>query len=296
MLDDFYRRVAEMPPKQMKTIDLSQLMIFNPGLLNQRLSNLDSLSDSDLIQIIVNNYKTILSEVVDKRNPLFINLFVNIRFISIFLHSLSMIDDMNTNNIVYINKIIYSYIYTNKNNIGIQQKQLYIDIAKYINRDLIMRLNRLNIEEELATAIALSRRLSNNEYENVVNTLYVIIKSNGAYDMFDDNMIDEIISILFNNLTLLIEGVMFNNVEYTDQNESEIFSRIINSVCRFLNQIPTKDMFMCISSISEDYRTFFRNKGIKPTFHLDCLSYEDYPRIIQFLDNNRYSNTPILIP
>jgi len=268
-------------------INIMDTPIFNIQVLYDKLSNIDKVSDKELYSLLKIGYKDLLKDIFNKDTPLYLTLLTNSKFITIFIQVLSS-EILDYDCKVYCNKIAYDYLTLSENKDKYIQ-QLYYTLSKVVNRGIIPGLLGLGIQEDLASYIALARYSSLKEMINVERVNFIIISSSKEHVMAEQ-MIVWIYEKLFDRVTPLFEGVMFDILteddedNYTD-NMLETYSTISLAVLDIMNNLPSQDIRKVLISYVGDYELVYRKPNQKTTrFSMDSLS-TDYSRINQAIED-----------
>lgn len=291
MFDELYERAMNTKPEQKVVLDLSQDMFYNPNLFTSKLENIDKISDTELFDLIRSYYNSLLSDLFIG-NRKYISLFTNARFLTIFTQVISNVQDLSYNNKVYCNKLAYDY--TTLPNPDPDIKQLLYSLSRVVNRNIIPGLLGLGLPNDLACYIALTRYSSQRENINVKRLNLVLI--NSPIEIMTEQMIVFIYEKLFDRLTPLFEGTMFDIYDKFETESAEnIYSIISLSILDILEAQTSATIRKVLLSYEADYKTFHAKSNGKPArFSMQCLSPDDYPRINTAIENLKLEN--IFVP
>ena len=244
---------------------------YNVNLFKNKMEQIDSLSDTELVQIIRKNY----SFIFNLEDKTYLKLFMNERFLN------SLIDVVTYNPLsvterITCNAIIYEYlVLLNGDNYDI--KSLLIRLAKVVNRDLVNILMGMRLSGELAAYIAFTRNGSIDEKINVKRINFLLSQQNMEYSDMKN-----IYRILFgNSILFLFTHTMFDAYQLEDWMTNEFIqnhNNISRIVLEMLEDSPYPDIRMILSSYAKDFAILHTADRSKIRFSLRDYS-KDYPRI-----------------
>jgi hypothetical protein len=285
MFENFINDVknAKKQPENLN-INFSDNPAINIELFKEKMQSLDSISDRDLFDLVKYSYQTILEDIFINNNArLALDIFTHPRFIMTLNQVLLNNIQLTHSQKVYCNKLAYDYL-TLRENKDQYVKQLLFTLSKTVNKDVIPGLLGIELPEELAAFLALSRYSSEKESVNVKRVNFIIVTS--SIQLMTEQRIIWIYEKLFNNLTPLVEGIMFDvyeEAEFNDNEEArEIYSIINLAILDILNSAPIDVIRKILMSYAGDFSTLYAgNKSVR--FNMNALS-EDYARITHVVE------------
>lgn len=297
MFEDFFKEVKEKSQSATYTnIDISKMSALNIDYFREQLLyNLNNLADNELYNFISANYKTVLQDIIDKRDERYLMIVSNTRFLSIFNEVLRH----NTLNIMEIkncNKIAYSFLTHNSTPDDDYIRSLYFNMSSIVNSHIVMRLIGVGVSEELAAMIAISRYSHDNELYNCKRVNNVLISSK---TLLTEQIIINIFEILYDEFYILFNGVMYDvyseqELDAISEDASQIYSNMSLALIDMTNTLPDQVIYSVLVEYLSANNT---SKDYSDTrFKLYSLNSTDYYRILQVLDRvitekGFYSNT-----
>lgn len=270
---DVIDRILETPSQPKVYDNLSDNVLLNPELFQEKLSNIDSLSDSELSDLIKKTYNILLDEI-DKKQYNGLSLFTNVRFLSTFLQVVRAIRLTETQRKT-VNKLCYDYLtWTHEKDENV--KNLLFNMAKVVNQDVLPGLLGLGLNEELASFLALSRFSSSKEMINVKRVNFIIRTQ--PSQLMTEQMIVNIYSKLFKHVSPLFTGTIIDVETFTEEQEdaSLVYSTISNAVLDILNTLTLEDIRKVLLSYNLTREYYYQGKPVR--FTMNALS-DDYARI-----------------
>jgi hypothetical protein len=282
-LNHFYSQLSKTPPRVSPTVDvsISNNPIMNRDVLKTKLLDLDSIMDYDLTNLIKTCIDQICSDILNQDN-FYITLIQNHKFLDSFTKAISSIPIDNTRRLC-VNKLTYDYL-TLADKGDEYVKHRFVNLCAMINKVAIDRLIDLGIDMSTAVNMAMSRYSSMSEIVNVKRLNFVIC--NKDPEIMTEQMIIYIYEKLFNRITPLFEGAMFEY--YTDEEADTlgdsfmtIYSAVSLAVLTILNNMTSIDIKKVLIGYSGKW--FFEGKPMV-RFSLHALS-GDFDRINAVVDS-----------
>ena len=139
MFEKFVNDIKNMPvtPPVLLDMDISNDPRYSIDAFKHKILHNAEIPDDELYTFIKTQYKSILRSIFDMRDQIYLQFFMNHKFIMTLTSVMSQIKiDEETR--MYCNKIIYDYITYD----GHQQDiaELMIALSKVVNRDNILQL------------------------------------------------------------------------------------------------------------------------------------------------------------
>lgn len=287
MFEDYVTELNSAPvvKPEFKPLTIGQT-VMTPYVLEDKLSNISNLTNNELYEVLMLAYPTILNKTfIDKNKAMIANLFMNERFVSIFSQVLSNVnipftDDQKTN----CNRLIYDYIVYNGSKKSKHVMEILYKVGKIINRDIVPIVCALGLNEQLAINLIIARFSTKDEYLGMQRVNVVIMNSD--INIMTEQMIVWIYEKLFNHLTPMFEGIMFdvwNDDDFINEDKEEIYGTINLAILDILQDAPMKNIISVISSFAQDRYYIHANDPIR--FNIKAISLSDYGRVIEAIDH-----------
>lgn len=282
---DIFKNIKENAVSE-KVPELVNVDIVNSPLINtvfrDRIQNIDKMTDRELYNLLKNSYETLFSDIFIKNDIQYLNMFTNSRFLNMITQIMGEVQISYINRI-YCNKIVYDYLAYDNSDEYI--KSLMLNFSRVVNRDIIPIIVGIGIPENIATELVIARYSSMKELVNVKRLNFVITSS--LIDIMTEQTIVFIYEKLFNKMTPLFEGIMFDVYECETEESEEIYSRISLAVLDILNGMTSADIRKVLISYSSDYTMLFVDNGVR--FSMNSLSY-DFERINNIVEQLKQEN------
>lgn len=253
--------------------------------VKNNLSNIDDISDKDLYILVLKTYGLILEEVFVLKNIELIKvLYNNPRFIMTLTSVLGNpeVEVTNTQKI-WCNKLTYDY-FTSNSQKDDHIKALLIKLSNTVNRSYTPGLIGLGLNETLVSYMV-NARFSSEKEQIQVRRLNLII-ANQSPDVMTVQMIVNIYGQLFDHITPLFDGIMYDvwsQDQLEDKNIAEVYSTITTAIIEIVNNLPIDIMQQLLYNFSESYRLLNNGKPVR--FNIYAICQEDYPRLYMTLES-----------
>lgn len=285
MFEDYIKQLNEIQDTPTEYVNLSiGSSVLTPYVLEDKLSNISVLSDRQLYELLAIAYSTILNKTfIDKNKMIIKNLFENERFVMVFSQVLMNVTiPFDTEQKTNCNRLIYDYImFKNKDQ---HILKLLYNLARTINRDTIPQVCALGLEEPLAVDLVISRYSTTNESLGM-KRVNVVITTQSSIEVMTEQMIVWIYEKLFDHLTPMFEGIMFDSwkeEDLIDEEKEEIYGTINLAILDILQDAPLDSIVSVLSSFAQD--KYFIHSDDPVRFNIKSISVSDYGRIIQAID------------
>ena len=265
-------------------ININNDPVINASLFEQMLSSdIESISDSYLYQVIKASYKDILKGIFERKDTNYLVTFTNPKFLSVLNQVMNTIQIEHDERMA-CNKLAYDYLTLSHSDDYI--RTLLFTLSKTVNKYYIPGLIGIGLSENLASYLALARFSS---HDDIINTKRVnfIIMTTSSNIMTEQRIVD-IYSKLFDSVTPLFEGTMFDYLNdeedwVTDEIEL-VFSTISLAVLAILNSLPTNMIIKVLESYNIDNQLLHSDEPKR--FSLRSISGEYYKIVnaIEFLE------------
>lgn len=269
---DIINNIMNTPATPIEYANLNDNIFLNPEQFTEKLSNIDSLSDLDLMDVVKKSYSYILEQTYNK-NCIYVPLFTNKRFVESFLQiirSVSLLDSQRTT----INKICYDYLTLHDKDEQIVN--ILFNMSKIVNQNVLPGLLGLGLNEQLSDYLALSRFSSTKELINVKRVNFII--QNQPSQLMTEQMIVNIYCKLFDSVSTLFTGTIVDYDEFTEEEEdiSLVYSTISNAVLDILETLTLEQIRQVLLSYNITRESYYSGKKMR--FTMNALS-DDYNRI-----------------
>ena len=286
MFEDYVKELYSHPdqPATYERLNIGNT-VMTPYVLEEKLSNISDMSNSELYNILILAYPTILDKAfIDKNKAIIAKLFMNERFVSVFSQVLTNVTiPFTKEQRINCNRLIYDYIVYNGSNKSGKVLEILYKVGKTINRDMVPILCSLGLNERLSTDLIIAGLSSSDEYIGMQRVNVVIM--NNDISIMTEQMIVWIYEKLFNHLTPMFEGIMFdvwNEDDFINEDKEEIYGTINLAILDILQDAPLSSIMSVISSFSQDRYYIHSKDPIR--FNIKAISVSDYGRIIEAID------------
>lgn len=256
----------------------------NINAITNKLFKLDDLDDESLYNLICKTYPYILDEMFISKNIELIKfLYTNPRFIMTFTNVLSRPNIKLTYlQMIYCNKLAYDY-FTARGDKDDYIKALLVNLVKTVNRSITPGLIGLGLNEELVSYLT-NARLSSLKEPIQVKRLNLIIM-NQSTDIMTVQMIIDIYGKLFDRITPLFEGIMYDYwslEQFTGKEMEDVYATINIAILEIVNNLPEDIMYHLLRNFYESHQLINLNKRVR--FNIYSFCQDDYPRLYYTLE------------
>lgn len=144
-------------------------LVQGPEKLAKDLENIDCMEGADVYRILKTDYHVLFSNAID--NPCFDQLKRSDKFIYI-LTQVCDEADLTYEERVYCNSMLYHLLADDTVNEYMQK--LYYTLGKCVNRNMLERFRRVGVDPILSTYLAIVRKSSFDQKDNVARLNFVI--------------------------------------------------------------------------------------------------------------------------
>lgn len=285
MFEDLLKKVEEEEAKKsvnMVETDFSEDISLNIDALKETILNMSSLSDDELRQVLKTSYGYIIDDIMYETDAEYIKAFTDKRFLQELIKILNTVT-LEPDRRICCNKLAYDYITSNSEDSYV--KQLLFTMSKIVNKDKVPILMGFGIPEEFAVHMALSRYSSRKETINVRRLNFVIATT--PKDFIDIQRIVNIYETLFDAVTPIFEGTMFDVFDATEEWVTEdildIYSMITIAVLDILSNMPKAEIRKVLVSYANDYEYIYNRDYSKIRFSLRSIA-DDFIRVIEVVE------------
>lgn len=240
--------------------------------------DLKTMDDRELFSIIQSSYPHMLHMIIYAGDERYLNLTTQDKFLVTLNQVLSQERQIEVNNIYHLNKLIYDY--TTVADHDKHTMNLFMTLARTINRPTISRLMGLGLDEATCVDLAVCRYSTSDDVICTKRLNNKIIQ--GSHKVMTEQMIVDIYSVLYTSATPLFIGIMYdiysqNDLEAISEDASIINSTINLALLDMIEVMPWQD----IRKVLISYATTF---GLNPNFsavRFNVALCPDYPRIAE---------------
>lgn len=259
----------------------------DPNEFMNQFKNMDNMTDQELYNLVASSYNIVLSYAKQNSDYMAISvvwtLFNNPRYISTLVNVFGNVQ-LDVDQIICCNRIIYDYTTLQNNNSNAIVKISINSLAQIVNKPIIDNLSSINIlsRDELAM-VAVCANSSQIQLINVKRLNLYFINSNdeNKYNVFTIVSIYQ--ELFYNCVTQLTEGIMFdawskeelNNLSEAQQN---IYYTINEALLCLLEQAPSQVIYQVLKSYCTDY--YNNGNGM---YRFSMVLSGDYPRINEII-------------
>lgn len=276
-----FKKLLKDVEEKGKETYIEQKLTSNPAIsqtaFKAQMSNIGGMGERELYDLVRISYKSILNDILERRDAEYLNVFTSPKFISILTQVLNSVQ-LTYSERLCCNKLSYDYI-TLKDNDPYVHELLFI-LSKTVNRDRIQSLMCIGIPEKLASYMALARASDQNEQINIKRLNHIMISSCPESLMTIQTIIN-IYERLFDQFRMVFQTTMFDiydNEEWITDSMLEINSNVSYAVCTILNDMPMKSIMTILRGYTEDFQNLHGGDRTKIRFSMKALS-DDFNRI-----------------
>lgn len=280
-LERFFEQSKNLKPQETKMVEVSFDSFNAAQFKNNIVGCVHTMDDYTLCTFLKNNIEALCQDIMKEQIAPYASHFQNEKFVNALIKAISSIP-INNDIVVACNRVIYDYF--TLENADKHIKQLYLTIAKIVNKNLINSLLSIGLDDDTASNLAICRHSSMNEKTNVKRLNFTIYFKDS--EMMTEQKIVWIYEKMFDRVSDLFQAIMFE--VYTPQQEEvfnhnfpENYSTVSLAILCILNNMRSVD----IRRVLLGYHSEWEYKG-KPRvrFSLHALS-NDYSRIINVVES-----------
>lgn len=280
-LERFFEQSKNLKPQETKMVEVSFDSFNAAQFKNNIVGCVHIMDDYTLCTFLKNNIEALCQDIMKEQIAPYAGHFQNEKFVNALIKAISSIP-INNDIVVACNRVIYDYF--TLENADKRIKQLYLTIAKIVNKNLINSLLSIGLDDDTASNLAICRHSSMNEKTNVKRLNFTIYFKDS--EMMTEQKIVWIYEKMFDRVSDLFQAIMFET--YTPQQEEvfnhnfpENYSTVSLAILCILNNMRSID----IRRVLLGYHSEWEYKG-KPRvrFSLHALS-NDYSRIINVVES-----------
>lgn len=239
--------------------------------------NKDTEGDS-LFEEIKNHYTLLLDEIFEKNNINVFKILMNPRVLKALIKVLSNVE-VDHKYTTYCNKLCYDYL--KQKTRDQYTESLLLKISEIVNDMVIPQLLGIGIPRDIASHMALARYSSASEWVNTKRLNRVIIHTNT--DLMTEQKIIDVYLKLYEHVTVLFEGIMFDVLdEFWSEEEEILYSTINLAILDILESMPSGDIKHILTSYINNRNMLYPTNKVR--FNIKAISVGDYPRIIEVID------------
>ena len=240
-------------------INLSQNMFIISDLFKQKMKELNSIPENELIELVKYSYQSILDHISTTTDPNYINSFTNTRFLKVLIQVLSSEKSISESNIRCCNRLAYDYFTLSATNPTI--KELLFGLSKVVNRAKILQLLGIGgITEELAAYLALSANSDSNGITNVKRVNFILLqqpvsKMTTQYIVkIYEKLFDSAKEIFIGTITDAYKEATLDGMAQGDSDKFKsietIYNREVDAAIAILNSLPFENIKFVIRELN----------------------------------------------
>ena len=285
---DMFENIENLAPPIQKT-EVIQFEGLDEGYFKRLIPSIPTMTDHELEMAIKNNLDVIASDILEG-DTIYAPLLVDYRFISCFIRVINSVPiDFQIK--LACNKITYDYFTWNENK-DVKIKQEYLNMSKVVNRDAIVHLIGIGLDENTASNLALCRYSTTNENTNAKRLNFTIY--NKDPNVMTEQTIIWIYEELFDKVTDLFMAIMFEtytSAEFADFGDDfeQVYGTVGLAILTILNNMPSEKIRKILLSYSIEWE--YAKRPIT-RFSLHALS-GDFNRITRVIDLLAEAGHPI---
>jgi hypothetical protein len=161
-----------------------------------------------------------------------------------------------------------------------------------VNKDKIMNLMAIGLEENIATYLTLARFSDTKEEINVKRLNFVICTQ--PKEIMTVQMIVNIYEKLFDAALILFETTMFDiyndEEEWVTEDIMEVYANISLAILHIINNMPTDHIKKILKSYANDFSMVYGGNSRAIRFPMKSIS-QDFPRVIYTVEQLSYEDT-----
>ena len=299
---DQNKQASQVPmPKPIESV------LFNSSVLFKTIEDIDSMSDMELRYFISNNYRAILNNTMNYQT-IYINAFMNIRFLIAFRDVMTQIQFFDTEILTHVNTIIYEYLLFHRTD---EITEWMYKISEVVNRMRLTILHKYDLPYKLANKLVISSRshfdlqtcvkrvdLTIQASEDMIDVLNVQ-EDNGVSDKSANKLARLLVDLYdINNFTYIMPYMMLDILPYNDGTRKtqwitweveEIDLALNAAILQILDtMIPNSNILIdLLMNYSEGYTVLNRNMPTR--FSFQNINANVYPRLyhaVEYLKEN----------
>ena len=199
--------VSTKAPKK-TVIDFSSNPHLNNDVFKSKIGLLNAMSDDEIFALLNVCYPSILEDINSNKFE-YVKAYINPRFINQFARIIAT-TEISLSKKKACCRLAYLYHIAKSANKNEVIEKLYTILAKFSCRDIVPILCGKGIPEKMAIDLAIARYSNDNEIINVRRVNFII--QNGPIDIINTQHIVWIYEVLFDRVTPLFKGTMFNTL------------------------------------------------------------------------------------
>ena len=190
-------------------VEKSVLFPYNQKELLETVKSLDTMSDEEAFTLLKNDYSIIFNLIFKSDNDDFNFLLKSTRFLTLITQVIKDVKKINSEDVVHLNSFIYNYLVSiDQNMVDSYIYRLMFDLGEVINKRTVRRLYGCELGEDLSIFLAISAKSTFNSIINIKRLNFTLAT---AYpEAITQKKAIEIYSVLFDNVTDLIIGTIFD--------------------------------------------------------------------------------------
>lgn len=280
--------IKEQPEDKKTVIDFSSNPHLNNDVFKSKIGLLNAMSDDEIFALLNVCYPSILEDINSNKFE-YVKAYINPRFINQFARIIAT-TEISLSKKKACCRLAYLYHIAKSANKNEVIEKLYTILAKFSCRDIVPILCGKGIPEKMSIDLAIARYSSDNETINVRRVNFVI--QNGPIDIINTQHIVWIYEVLFDRVTPLFKGTMFDvldeDEEWVTDDILDIDSMISLAVLEILNNMTLDQIRQVLLDYTGDYESIVKGNNNKSKFRFSVVALSgDYSRVVTVAEGLR---------
>ena len=271
----------QMNPQQQNNVQVN-FNTFNGDYFMDTIKNINNMSESDIIILIKNHIDTIVNKTLSNDESIS-SILAHPKFVAAYNKAMKLIP-INYERRLLANKLAYEYSVIDNPDQNLLN--MFKEISKYVNKDLISNLGQIGLNKHIANDLAMCRFSSRREDTNVQRLNFAMCKYNA--EIFTEQTVIYVYEKLFDRMGELFVSSMlevYSTRELNDFGEEfvDIYSNITLANLTILNNMPSIAIRQVILLYIDAYAEWYKERMTLPRCSLRALS-QDYGRIVNIVE------------
>lgn len=271
----------QINPQQQNNVQVS-FNTLNGDYFMEAIKNINYMTESDLITLIKNHIDTIVDKTLSNDGSMG-SILSHPKFVSAYNKAMKLIP-INYERRLFANKLAYEYSVIDNPDQNLLN--MFKEISKYVNKDLINILGQIGLNKHIANDLAMCRYSSRREDTNVQRLNFSMCKYNA--EVFTEQTVIYVYEKLFDRMgELFISSMLevYSVREFNDFGEEfrDIYSNITLANLTILNNMPSIAIRQVILLYIDAYTEWYKERMTLPRCSLRALS-QDYARIVNVVE------------
>lgn len=249
-------------------------VVVGPTILAESLSNMNTMTDEQIYEIIKSSYSEFLSSYIN--SPCLLYLRRDSRFLSI-LSQVLMEADLTLEERVYANAMLYKELSETDNP---YMQRVYFTLGLIVNQTVVNKIMAIGIDRTLAIYLAIVRKSSFTTKDNITRLNFTIMCATPK--KMTVQKITDLYCVLFNDVIeikdlffLMIKDIYIftSNEEWITSDILQVAHNMNNSMLSILESLSFSNLYsilyeyatmIVMENLTEDEVRFSFNNNIDP--------------------------------